>query len=63
MYNLFALLFLFFMHGQFSEMQDYSNCKTVAGGDLFSWDTAKLTLQDPTDIVMKSVSYSSQIQF
>ena len=49
------------LHNQFLEMQDYSNCKTVAGGDLFSWDTAKLTLQDPTDIVMKSVSYSSQI--
>ena len=50
------------LHGHFSEMQDYSNCKTVAGGDLFSWDTAKLTLQDPTDIVMKSVSCSSHIQ-
>ena len=45
-----------------SEMQDYSNCKTVADGDLFSWDTAKLTLQDSTDIVIKSVSYSSHIQ-
>ena len=49
------------LHDHLSEMQDYSNCKTVAGGDLFSWDTAKLTLQDPTDIVIKSVSYYSHL--
>lgn len=29
----------------------------------FSDESVKLTLQDPTDIVIKSVSYSSQIQF
>ena len=44
----------------FSEIQDYSNCKTVSGGDLYTWDTSKLDLEN---LVTSSVSRSNKIDF
>ena len=44
----------------FTEIQDYSNCKTVSGGDLYTWDTSKLVLEN---LVTSSVSRSNKINF
>ena len=44
----------------FSEILDYSNCKTVSGGDLYTWDTSKLDLEN---LVTSSVSRSNKIDF